>query len=323
MGLVPSAPPEAALSQCLKQAHGIKIRDRRKSGKSGKSGGKSGTDGGEIRRNQGQTGLTLFSFPNLGMADRLMSSSCARKCDVSDIFFGMARFPRVVAVEVPHHVTQRGNARQIIFTSDTDRLVYMALLREYGPLYGLSLLGYCLMSNHVHLIAVPHTEAALSQCLKQAHGRYASYWNGQKSSTGHVWQGRFYSCPLDGRHMWEALRYVEVNPVRARMVEKAEQWPWSSAAAHCGFASPEPSLEMERWRKRWTAGEWHAFLARSESATELVALRSFTHTGRPLGSEEFVRGLEASMLRPLAARKRGRPKRVAPDLLQLSHSAVA
>jgi putative transposase len=136
----------------------------------------------------------------------------------------MARFPRVVVLDVPHHVTQRGNARQVILASDTDRLTYMALLREYGQLYHLSLLGYCLMSNHVHLIVVPHTEAALSQSLKQAHGRYASYWNGQKSSTGHVWQGRFYSCPLDETHLWEALRYVEMNPVRAGMVERPERW---------------------------------------------------------------------------------------------------
>jgi putative transposase len=235
----------------------------------------------------------------------------------------MARFPRVVVVEVPHHVTQRGNARQVILASDADRLTYMALLRECAPLYRLSLLGYCLMSNHVHLIAVPHTEAALSQSLKQAHGRYASYWNGHKSSTGHVWQGRFYSCPLDERHLWGTLRYVELNPVRAGMVERPEQWPWSSAAAHCGFARPDPILEMECWRKRWAADEWHCFLARAESATDLAALRRLTHTGRPLGSSEFVVGLETSMLRPLAPRKRGRPNKAAPDLRQLSLISVA
>ena len=242
---------------------------------------------------------------------------------ISDIFFVMARFPRVVVVDVPHHVTQRGNARQVILASDADRLTYMALLWECTQLYPVSLLGYCLMSNHVHLITVPHNEAALSQALKQAHGRYASYWNGQRSSTGHVWQGRFYSCPLDERHLWEALRYVELNPVRAGMVEKPEGWSWSSAAAHCGFASPDLILEMERWGQRWTANEWHSFLAQSESATELAALRRFTHTGRPLGSPEFVTGLEASMLRPLAPRKNGRPKKAVPDLRQLSLTSVA
>ena len=235
----------------------------------------------------------------------------------------MARFPRVVAVDVPHHVTQRGNARQIIFATDADRLTYMALLREYAQLYDLPLLGYCLMSNHVHLIAVPHGETALSQCLKQTHGRYASYWNGRQSSTGHVWQGRFYSCPLDESHLWRALRYVELNPVRAEIVDRPESWPWSSAAAHCGLASPDAILQMERWQKRWSTGEWRSFLAESESAADLAALRRFTHTGRPLGSPEFVAGLERSMLRRLAPRKRGRPNKAAPDSLQLSLTPVA
>jgi len=118
----------------------------------------------------------------------------------------MARFARVVIPDVPHHVTQRGNARQIIFASDADRITYLCLLRQYSELHGLSLLGYCLMSNHVHLIAIPQTPNALAQALKQAQGRYATYWNAHRSSCGHVWQGRFYSCPLDERHLWEALR---------------------------------------------------------------------------------------------------------------------
>jgi hypothetical protein len=80
---------------------------------------------------------------------------------------------------------------------------------------------------------------------------------------------------------------------------------------------------MGRWKQRWAAGEWHIFLEQAESAKELVALRSFTHTGRPLGSAEFVSGLEASILRPLAPKKKGRPKKAAPDLRQLSLNSVA
>jgi putative transposase len=109
----------------------------------------------------------------------------------------MARLPRVVIVDVPHHVTQRGNARQVILASDADRVTYLELLRQYAQLYALSLLGYCLMSNHIHLIVVPRRPESLSHSLRQAHGRYAAYWNARHSSSGHVWQGRFYSCPLD------------------------------------------------------------------------------------------------------------------------------
>jgi putative transposase len=197
------------------------------------------------------------------------------------------------------------------------------LLREYSQLYGLTLLGYCLMSNHVHLIAVPHGANALAQSLKQAHGRYASYWNARQSSTGHVWQGRFYSCPLDESHLWAALRYVELNPVRAKMVASAELWRWSSAAAHCGLASPDPMLEMDRWRRRWTKSQWSQFLADAESAADVSALRHYTHTGRPLGSAEFMAALEESMSRPLIPRKGGRPKKPAPDSCQLSLTTVA
>jgi putative transposase len=151
----------------------------------------------------------------------------------------MARLPRVVVVDVPHHVTQRGNARQVILANDADRITYVELLRQNSELHRLSLWGYCLMSNHVHLIAVPRTDEALAQTLKHTHGRYAAYWNARQSSSGHVWQGRFYSCPLDDSHLWEALRYVELNPVRAGLIATAEQWRWSSAAAHSTLAVPE------------------------------------------------------------------------------------
>ena len=234
----------------------------------------------------------------------------------------MARFPRVVVVDVPHHVTQRGNGRQVILSSDSDRGAYLELLREYSQFYGLSLLGYCLMSNHVHLIAIPHTPEALAQSLRLAHGRYASYWNARQSSTGHVWQGRFYSCPLDEAHLWEALRYVELNPVRSGMAETADRWKWSSAAAHCGAASTGPTLQMERWRKRWTAAEWRQFLAAKEAPSEIATLRHCTHTGRPLGSPEFVAALEERLLRALAPRKGGRPHKASPYSRQLSFTSV-
>jgi hypothetical protein len=120
-----------------------------------------------------------------------------------------------------------------------------------------------------------------AQTLKCTHGRYASYWNARQSSSGHVWQGRFYSCPLDDSHLWEALRYTELNPVRAGMVQAAEQRRWSSASAHCGTAGPDAMLAIEPWQKRWTVSEWRDYLAAGETPTALTALRQCTHTGRP------------------------------------------
>jgi len=235
----------------------------------------------------------------------------------------MARLPRVVITDVPHHVTQRGNARQVIFTHPEDCATYLDLLQQYSELYGLTLLGYCLMSNHVHLIAVPGSADSLAQALKHAHGRYACYWNARRRSSGHVWQGRFYSCPLDESHLWKAQRYVELNPVRAGMAAAAEQWAWSSAGAHCDTASPPSWLQMERWRKRWSAAEWKEYLGAADGPSDLTSLRQFTHTGRPLGSSEFVAGLEHSTLRALAARKAGRRKAPESKGSQLGLTLIA
>ncbi len=235
----------------------------------------------------------------------------------------MARLPRVVVVDVPHHVTQRGNARQVIFAQDADRITYLELLRQHSGLYGLSLLGHCLMSNHVHLIAVPRSPMAMASTLKHTHGRYAAYWNARQSSSGHVWQGRFYSCPLDQAHLWEALRYAELNPVRAGLVAAAEQWPWSSAAVHCGLTTQSDGLDLERWSQRWTAAQWQAYLADGASVGECAQLRRCTYTGRPLGSPEFVEDLERSTLRLLAPRKGGRPKKPSPDPNQNNLTFVA
>ena len=225
----------------------------------------------------------------------------------------MARFARVVAIEVAHHVTQRGNARQFILNSDADQEIYLGLLRENMEEHRASLIGYCLMSNHVHLVMVPHQTDALAKTLKHTHGRYAAYWNAKYRSSGHVWQGRYYSCPLDRPHLWEALRYTELNPVRAGLVAEAEAWIWSSAAVHCGAATANGWLAMEGWKEQWDVSRWREFLAAGETESERRAVRRCTHTGRPLGTEEFVHELEETAKRPLAPRKGGRPAKLVKE----------
>lgn len=220
----------------------------------------------------------------------------------------MARLARVSVVNVPHHVTQRGNARQFLLASDTERLVYLELLRHYAALHELSVLGYCLMSNHIHLVTLPQRAESLALTLKNTHGRYAAYWNASHQSTGHAWQGRFFSCPLDHAHLWIALRYAELNPVRARIVAAAESWNWSSAAAHCGLTQPDPCLDTEPWVKRWSSESWRGYLASGESQSDVLAIRKCTHTGRPLGTRAFVRSLEQATSRRLEPEKGGRPR---------------
>ena len=146
----------------------------------------------------------------------------------------MPRMARVVIPGVPHHVTQRGNRGEEVFFCDDDRRRYLDLLAKYGAKHGLAVHAYCLMTNHVHLVVVPETAESLAAALKPLHLRHAQELNHRLNISGILWQGRFHSTPLDERHFWAAVRYVERNPVRTGMVEHAWDYPWSSAAAHCG-----------------------------------------------------------------------------------------
>ena len=144
----------------------------------------------------------------------------------------MPRRPRVVIPGVPHHITQRGNNRQPVFFSPDDRLFYLDLLSRHARRSGVHILGYCLMTNHVHLIAVPERDASLARALRHAHSEYSLALNRSARRSGHVWQNRYFSCPMSADRLLSALRYVELNPVRAGMVGAAWNWRWSSARAH-------------------------------------------------------------------------------------------
>ena len=224
----------------------------------------------------------------------------------------MARFARVVALETPHHITQRGNDRRLVFAEPVDYSVYLQLLHHYARLHRLRLLGYCLMPNHVHLVAAPGRPESLGRTMKAVHGRYAAYSNAQQAACGHVWQGRFYSCPMDTAHLWAALRYVERNPVRAGLCRVAAEFPWSSAAVHCGVNPYREWLDLEVWQQQWTCHSWAEHLMGSALEME-EAVRRNTHSGRPLGGVEFVERLERSLGRRLAPQRGGRPSRRAEE----------
>ena len=151
----------------------------------------------------------------------------------------MPRSARVVFEGVVHHITQRGNYRQNIFEDSADRKKYIEFVSEYSRKYQMKIYAYCLMTNHVHFLAAPLRRDSLAMTFKYANMRYSSYFNKKNRRSGHLWQGRFYSCPLHHDHALEALRYVERNPVRAKMVRLPWEYEWSSAREHVGFIAEE------------------------------------------------------------------------------------
>ena len=219
----------------------------------------------------------------------------------------MARLARVVLPGVWHHVTQRGNRRQTIFFNDGDRRLYLELLRRHCFKHAVVLTGYCLMSNHVHLLLVPPKETSLAVALGAAHTDYARWINLRLGETGHFWQSRYFSCPLDGAHQWEALRYVELNPVRAGLVKSAIEWPWSSAVAHLVESDTRGLVDLVDWKRRWSADTWRRTLEHGVADAALFErIREATRTGRPAGSEAFLSKAERLCGRLLRQRKRGR-----------------
>ncbi len=144
----------------------------------------------------------------------------------------MARIARIILPNFPHHITQRGVRSLSVFHSDEDRREYLYLQKEQGERYDVSFISYCLMDNHIHLIAIPRNETGLAKAIGEAHRLYTRRINFREKVRGYLFQGRFFSCPLDNSHLYSAVRYVERNPVRAKIVKNAWDYNWSSAAYH-------------------------------------------------------------------------------------------
>jgi putative transposase len=228
----------------------------------------------------------------------------------------MARIARVVVPGAWHHATQRGNHRQTVFFAEADCRFYLDLLRLYTARYEVRILGYCLMGNHVHMVAMPMEPQGLAKALGRTHNDYARWMNLRRCDTGHLWQNRFYSCPLDERHGWEALRYVELNPVRAGLAERAAEWRWSSADAHLTGADGTGLIDLSAWAARWTPASWREALDLGvEDAALVERIREATRTGRPAAEEACLRDLERQTGRRL------RPRRPGPKARPINHPA--
>jgi REP-associated tyrosine transposase len=212
----------------------------------------------------------------------------------------MARFARVVVPGLPHHITQRGNRRQQTFFCDEDYDCYLELMAQFCRAEQVEVWAYCLMPDHVHLIAVPRSADGLRRAIGEAHHRYTRMVNFREGWRGHLWQGRFASFVLDEPYLLTAARYVELNPVRAGMVNAPSRYRWSSAAAHLRgredtLVQVSPLLQLAaNWRRLRTS------VVREE---DLKVLRAHEHTGRPLGDEAFLASLEQNLGRILRRQK--------------------
>jgi len=215
----------------------------------------------------------------------------------------MARLPRLVLPGYPYHVTQRGNRRQQVFFESADYALYRDLLAEAAQRAGAEIWAYCLMPNHVHVIVVPSDADGLRRTFADAHRRYTGFINARHRWTGHLWQGRFGAVVMDEAHLAHAMRYVALNPVRARLVERAEDWAWSSVRAHIAgeddaLVSVHPALERY--------GDFAAFRGSPVDYSEpWQMLRRAETTGRPIGAREWVEEIEKLTGRVLVPQKGG------------------
>lgn len=220
----------------------------------------------------------------------------------------MPRTARAVAAGFPHHIIQRGNNKEKVFFEEEDRQKYLELLKKYSDKWECPILAYCLMNNHVHLLARPKREESLYKMMQGITLCYTQHINRKYERTGRLWESRYHSCIVDREHyLWAAARYIEQNPKRAKMVKKEEEYPYSSAKAHIEGKWDDilgEELFNDKQRK-----DYIAFIRESITEDEMQRLKSATRTGRPFGDEGFIKKMERKLNKRLILQKPGRPKR--------------
>jgi len=214
----------------------------------------------------------------------------------------MPRLPRVVVPDIAHHIIQRGNRKQTVFFRPQDKENYLKILAMQAKLFDFKIWAYCLMDNHIHLIAVPKTEESLIKGIGQTHQLYTQVINFREGWRGYLWQGRFKSVPMDERYVCAAVRYVERNPVRAGLVKRAQDYKWSSAKAHV-YKSKDELLSDFYLTKE--ISNWSRYLSQEDEEEDIQEIRKNSQTGRPLGTYGFIKLLEEKTGRILLKQKPG------------------
>lgn len=201
----------------------------------------------------------------------------------------MPRTARIVVPGIPHHVIQRGNRSEVVFFKEEDRRTYLKILTFFAKKYKVEIWSYCLMTNHLHLAAVPSRPESLAKMMGAVHKRYTALINIRNNWKGTLWQGRYLSYPMDERYLYTCIKYIERNPVRAKIVKRAEDYPWSSARAHI-FKWDDPVLSSFFMIDQ--IKDWRAYLQEKESEEDLEKIRKNQSSGHPLGNERFYNKIE-------------------------------
>jgi len=217
----------------------------------------------------------------------------------------MPRTARIIVLDFPHHITQRGNNKTTTFLDDEDYITYLTLLEKYKTKYYLDISSYTLMPNHIHVKAIPKQPDSFSKTFNCTQMCYTQYFNTKYKKIGHLWQNRFFSCPLDEQHSYIVTQYIELNPVQAKLVKNPEDWKWSSARDHLnieqGIISLLPSKKISG------AQNWREYLKLEPSKVSIETINKHTFLGKPLGDKTFFKMLENKLGISLASRLRGRP----------------
>ena len=221
----------------------------------------------------------------------------------------MPRIARVTAAQYPHHITQRGNNRADVFFDDDDRGFYLRTLNNICAETRVRLWAYCLMTNHIHLLIVPEDGQTLARCIGKTNLIYTQYVNRKYERSGRLWQNRFFSTIIEAEsYLWAVARYIELNPVKAHLLDDPVKYRWSSCGAHLqGKFDDIPYLY--EWLDKTDREAYMKYLMQHDPATE-EEVRKATSTGRPLGNIEFIHNLEVQLQRRLLPGKAGRPKRL-------------
>jgi len=230
----------------------------------------------------------------------------------------MARLPRLDVVGVAQHIIQRGNNRHICFGSDEDMAAYMEWLDEYAKKFEVSIHAWVLMTNHVHLLVTPNHPKAVSKMMQSLGRRYVQYFNFQYQRTGTLWEGRYRSCLVqDEEYLLKCYRYIELNPVRANMVDQPHEYRWSSYHSNAlGMCSKIITFHPEYERLGKTIKQrqecYQDLFKGHISQADIKEIRSTTNRGLVLGNDIFKDQVESLSGRRVRSKKPGRPKKSEP-----------